>query len=176
MEAKPKKIKSLHIIGLVVLFAVLAAAAYFVIANNAGARTVAAGDNVSVYYTGKFQNGTVFDTNVGRQPFNFSVGSSQVIQGFGDAVIGMKLDQNKTVTVPPNQAYGVVNQSLIIKIPLADLGNRTVSVGSVFTQSTTGARGTVIAVNSTTATMDFNPPLAGDTLVFNIKVVVIHKK
>ena len=61
---------------------------------------VAKGDNISVYYTGRLVNGTVFDTNVGKEPLNFTVGAGQMIVGFDQGVIGMKLNQNKTITIP----------------------------------------------------------------------------
>ena len=67
---------------------------------------MANGDTVDVFYTGTFTNGTVFDSNVGGQPLQFTVGSGQVIPGFDQAVLGMKLKESKTVTIPANDAYG----------------------------------------------------------------------
>ena len=170
----------MHIIALAALFVVLAVIAYLVIVNNANAQVVAAEDNVSVYYTGRLQNGTVFNSNVGQRPFQFTAGTNEVIEGFDNAVMGMKVGQNKTVTIPPSQAYGDVNQSLIINMPVTEFGNQTVKAGMIITetsqQSGQHIEGKVIAVNSTTATVNFNPALAGDTLVFTIKVVSIQKK
>ena len=147
--------------------------------NQTAPTEVQSGDDVEVYYTGKFTNGTVFDTNVnnGRPTLNFTAGASQVIPGFDNAVIGMKLNETKTVTIPANDAYGPVNTKLIISVPLSKFGNQTVKVGMQFTQTTAGkqAVGTITQVNSTNATIDFNPPLAGQTLVFTITVVGIHK-
>ena len=66
-------------------------------------------DYVSVYYTGYFENETVFDTNEGMEiPYTFQVGTGQVIPGFDSAVMGMKLGEEKTVTIPPEEAYGSV--------------------------------------------------------------------
>lgn len=156
---------------------VLLAAAYAVV-SGAFSPTVAQGDTVQVYYTGAFTNGTVFGSNLGGQPLNFTVGSDQVIQGFGLAVIGMRLNQAKTVEIPANEAYGEVNPQLIIKVPLSAFGNRTVQEGMMVTENSTSGemQGTVTSVNSTTATIDFNPPLAGQTLVFTIRVVGINGK
>ena len=162
---------------LVVVIAVIAAA-YFVTGTVSAAQVVKSGDNVSVYYTGYFTNGTVFNTNIGSQPFNFTAGANEVIPGFDNAVIGMKLDENKTVTIPENEAYGPVNPSLIVSLPLSKFGNQTVKVGMIFTQtSATGhqVQGIVEAVNATNATLDFNPPLAGHTLIFSIRVIKIQK-
>jgi FKBP-type peptidyl-prolyl cis-trans isomerase 2 len=166
--------KSVHAVAAVFAIVVVIAAAYLVVSVPA-AFVVSTGDNVSVYYTGSFTNGTVFNSNVGQpQPFTFTVGANQVIPGFDQAVIGMKLNQTKNVTIPVDEAYGPVNQSLILHVPLSDFGNKTVTVGTIVT-NTYGYQGEVIAVNATNATVNFNPPLAGKTLVFSIRVVKISK-
>lgn len=135
---------------------------------------VVAGDTVSVYYTGSFTNGTVFGTNVGGTPLNFTVGANQVIPGFEDAVIGMKVGESKTVSVPPDEGYGYVNQSRIISVPISDFGNNTPTVGEIVTTAT-GSQGEITVINATNAIVNFNSPLAGKTLVFSIKVVAIGK-
>ncbi|MGC8478758.1 MAG: FKBP-type peptidyl-prolyl cis-trans isomerase [Candidatus Micrarchaeia archaeon] len=137
--------------------------------------TVVAGDTVSVYYTGSFTNGTVFSTNVGGTPFNFTVGANQVISGFQNAVIGMKVGESKTVEIPPSEGYGYVNQSRIIVVPISVFRNNTPKVGEVIT-TITGSQGEIEAINATNATINFNSPLAGKTLVFNIKVLSIKKQ
>ncbi len=175
-EAKGKapKIKPIHIAMIVVAAAAVIAAVYYLAAGSVYASAAAAGDNVSVYYTGRFTNGTIFSTNIGQQPLNFTVGSGQLIRGFSQGVIGMKPGQNRTITVQPSEGYGQVNQSLIVPVPLADFGNLTVTVG-MQVKSSTGQQATVIAVNSTYATVDFNPPLAGKTLVFQVHMVAVRK-
>jgi peptidylprolyl isomerase len=146
--------------------------------SNASAE-VAPGDTVSVFYTGTLTNGTVFDSNVGKEPLQFTVGSGEVIQGFDEGVIGMKVNQTKTVTIPANEAYGEVNPEMIISVPISNFGNETLKVGmDVSATSSNGQelQGVVKSFNSTNATIDFNPPLAGQTLIFEIKVVEITQK
>ncbi len=165
------------IIGIIVL-AIAVVAVYLTIGTASAVQTVSAGDNVQVYYTGAFTNGSVFNSNVGGPLFNFTVGANGVIPGFDQAVIGMKLNQTKTVTIPVNEAYGEVDPKLIVTLPIKEFGNQTVDVGNIFTETTTSGQqiqGIVIAKNATNATLDFNPPLAGKTLVFTIKVVGIEK-
>ncbi|MEM0149857.1 MAG: FKBP-type peptidyl-prolyl cis-trans isomerase [Candidatus Micrarchaeaceae archaeon] len=147
--------------------------AYAVLINTS-AQYVKPGDNVSIFFTGSFTNGTVFGSNFGGQPLNFTVGSPYIIPGFSDAVVGMKVGQIKNVTIPEQDAYGPVNQSRIIAVPLADFNSSALKVGSIITDSA-NQQGEVIALNNTTATVDFNSPLAGHTLVFEIKVASIHK-
>lgn len=64
------------------------------------------GDIVEVDYIGKFPNGDVFDSSIDREPLEFTLGEGQLIPGFEDAVIGMKVGQKRTVTIPPEKAYG----------------------------------------------------------------------
>ncbi len=182
MDSKEAKkgfeFKAIHAVLIVIVVAAVIAAVYFVGTSNAAPAVVADGDNVSVYYTGSFTNGTVFSTNIGQQPFNFTVGAGEVIQGFDQAVIGMSAGQNKTVTIPPQEGYGLVNQSLIVTVPLTVFGNSTVSVGAPITASDGDGgvkQGVVTSINGTNATVNFNSPLAGKTLVFTIRVVTISK-
>lgn len=173
---RPKRSSLTLIVGLVVIIALLAVI-YFKI-SGASAETVAVGDTIQVYYTGSYTNGTVFNSNVGESPFNFTVGANQVIEGFDQGVIGMKLNQTKTITIPPSQAYGEENSSLIVSVPLKDFGNQTLKVGQSITEKTPEGQefqGVVMALNSTNATINFNPPLAGKTLIFQIRVVGIQK-
>ncbi len=139
---------------------------------------VAVGDNVSVYYTGTFPNGTIFDSNVGRQPLQFTAGSRQLIRGFDQAVVGMKLDQTKNITLTPDQAYGQYNASLIVSIPRSTFKNQTPTLGMTVVQVSGNLqrRGLIILLNATNVTVNFNPPLAGQTLIFQIKVVQIQKR
>jgi len=177
MEAeKPKGtgMKRTHLIAAVVAAVVIITGAAYITMSGALSPTVAAGDNVSVYYTGTFTNGTVFGTNVGGQPLNFTVGSDEMISGFSNGVVGMKLNQNKTITLPPQEAYGYVNQSLFVQVPISDFGNSSVQLGGDVVASN-GQQGVITALNNTTVTVDLNPPLAGDTLVFQVKVVSIKK-
>ena len=64
------------------------------------------GDTVTVNYTGKLDNGTVFDTSVGRQPITFVLGAGQVIPGWDQGLVGMKVGGTRTLIIPPSLAYG----------------------------------------------------------------------
>ncbi|MEM5804239.1 MAG: FKBP-type peptidyl-prolyl cis-trans isomerase [Candidatus Aenigmatarchaeota archaeon] len=87
---------------------------------------VAKGDTVSVYYTGTFVNGTVFDSNVGGRALTFRAGMGQMIPGFDNGVIGMKMNEEKTLTLPPEQAYGtgshpLANETLVFKVKVVSI-------------------------------------------------------
>ena len=80
--------------------------------DNIMTEVVEAGDNIKVHYLGTFENGEVFDGSVDeqknpvREPLAFKAGAGQMIQGFDAAVIGMALNEEKTVTLQPEEAYG----------------------------------------------------------------------
>lgn len=133
------------------------------------------GDNVKVNYTGKLDDGTVFDSSEGAEPLEFSIGSGQVIEGFDDAVTGMKVGETKTVTIPVDKAYGQRNDEMVIQAPIEqvppdlnpELGMR-LEMG--------GANGEVLRVvvteiTDTHITLDANPPLAGKDLIFDLELV-----
>ncbi|HUY70024.1 MAG TPA: peptidylprolyl isomerase [Candidatus Baltobacteraceae bacterium] len=173
---KPKAggIKPVHAIGIIIAIVIIIGVVYVATSSSASAATVAVGDNVSVIYTGTLTNGTVFDSNVGGAPLNFTVGAGQMIQGFDQGVVGMKLNEDKTLTLPPAEAYGNVNPALVVTLPRSQLGNLTVAVGTRL-QSSNGQVGVVKSVNETNVTIDFNSELAGQTLIFQVKVVSIKK-
>ena len=174
-KAKASKLKPVHAVAIIIVVAVVIGAFYITTVGAGSPTVVQNGDNVSVYYTGKFSNGTVFDSNVGHQTLNFTVGSGQLIRGFNNAVVGMKINQTKNITLTPSEAYGPINQSLIITVPRTDFSNNpNVSVGMAVTTSS-GARGLITKLNTTNATINFNNPLAGQTLIFQIRIVSIRK-
>lgn len=140
--------------------------------GTSGQQTAATGDNVSVEYTGSYLNGTVFDSSVGGAPLNFTIGENQVIPGFENAVIGMTVNETKTVTVPVSEAYGEHDDSLVFYVNSTDLPSDT-TVGQVFVQNNVWFR--VVAVNDTTVTLDANPALAGQDLMFTIRLLSIEK-
>ncbi len=67
---------------------------------------VKSGDTITVNYTGSLANGKVFDTSVGRQPFTTKIGAGQVIKGWDEGLIGMKVGGKRKLVIPPNLGYG----------------------------------------------------------------------
>lgn len=131
------------------------------------------GDNVTLFYSLRYTNNTLIQSDFNSTPFSFVVGSGQVIAGFNAAVTGMVIGQTKTFTVQPGEGYGNINSSLIITVPISDFGNSSLSDGELV-NSANGGRGIIISFNSTNVTVNFNNPLAGKTLVFIVKLVSIN--
>ena len=74
------------------------------------------GDTVKIHYTGRLQDGTVFDSSSDREPLQFSIGSGQVILGFEEAVTGMTVGEKKTAQIPCDKAYGERNASMVMVV------------------------------------------------------------
>lgn len=78
---------------------------------------VKSGDTVKVHYHGKLDDGSTFDSSEGREPLEFKVGGGDVIQGFDKGVTGMSVGEKRTIYIPANEAYGPVQDELIIEFP-----------------------------------------------------------
>ena len=140
-----------------------------------------AGDTVKVFYTGSLDDGTVFDTNMNATPLEFTIGKGMVISGFEEAVIGMGVDNVKTVWIPSEKAYGTYNSSLVNTLNRSAFpSDITPLVGQLYSvrRTTDGAVSLVKIINVTpsTITLDGNHELAGKNLTFSIRLVSIDKK
>lgn len=135
------------------------------------------GDTVKVHYTGTLDDGNEFDSSAGREPLEFSLGSGQVIAGFDNAVDGMAVGESKTVTIPPDEAYGDRHERLVQQVPRTSLpDDMTPEVGmQLKSQSPDGQVMNLIIseVAEESITVDANHPLAGQTLTFAFELVEI---
>jgi peptidylprolyl isomerase len=148
------------------------------------------GDTVQVYYAVSFPDGQVFESNKNGTPLEFTIGAGQMIPGFDEAVVGMSPGQTKTVTVPPEKAYGLYEEELVYTantdevrtrneelIASGNLGNITFpGMDPVYIwKRPDGSIGYLKFSNITeqTTTVDENHPLAGKDLVFEITLVNI---
>lgn len=135
------------------------------------------GKFVQIEYTGTFDNGEIFDSNVGMDPLEFQVGSGSIINGLDRGLIGMVNDEEKEITVSPEDAYGDYNEEFVLTVPLSEMrANFEPEPGMVISiQMENGnlipARVTDISGDS--VILDLNHPLAGKTLHFKVKVVDI---
>lgn len=135
------------------------------------------GDSVSVNYTGKLEDGTVFDTSIqeGRTPLTAKLGQGQLIKGFESGLIGMSVGEKKTVEIEPSEAYGQINEMLIQEVP-KDKVPDGVKVGDQLQgQNERGPFQVVVKeIKDSSVVLDMNHPLAGKKLIFDLEVVSIN--
>ncbi len=142
------------------------------------------GDTVKVNYTGSFENGEIFDSSIEEkvkgsktynpqrkyEPMPVKVGAGQLIKGFEDALFGMKIGEEKEVTLPPEEAYGNVDPTLVQTVPIKSFESAKISPEVGLMLNTEAGVGKITKVNSADVELDFNSPMAGKTLIFNIRV------
>lgn len=135
------------------------------------------GDKVSIHYTGRLTDGTVFDSSQGREPLVFTIGDGEVIPGFDSAVEGMAVGESKNVTIPMDQAYGPRMDQLILDVPRSQVPPELNPEVDQRLQMS-GPNGEMVVVRvvevaEDTIKLDANPPLAGEDLNFDIELVHI---
>jgi FKBP-type peptidyl-prolyl cis-trans isomerase 2 len=135
------------------------------------------GDTVKVHYHGRLEDGTTFDSSQGREPLEFEVGSGMVIAGFDEGVTGMQIGEKKTIHIPASEAYGPVQQEMIMEFPKnrfpADL---TPEVGMQLNMSNGQGQNfpvVIVEVKDEVVVLDANHPLAGKDLIFDLELVEI---
>ena len=133
---------------------------------------------VKVHYTGTLEDGSVFDSSEGREPLAFTVGTGNMIPGFENAVLGMKLNETKKVTIPSSEAYGPVREDLIQELDKSVLpeGLNPQTGQRLQSQDDQGRSFvvTVKQVNEKAIVIDGNHELAGKDLQFEIRLVELN--
>lgn len=134
------------------------------------------GTKVKVHYTGTLNDGTVFDSSEGKQPLEFTIGENQVIKGFEDGIKDMKINEEKTITINPKDAYGEKNEQLIRSVPREKFPPEVQVGGHLVLKSPEGQSipAVVAEVKDDAVVIDLNHPLAGKELTFKVKVVAIN--
>lgn len=135
------------------------------------------GDTVKVHYTGKLEDGTVFDTSIDRDPLQFTIGEGQVIPGFEQAVLGMNPGESKTIRIPTDEAYGTRREEMVMVVDRNQLpADLNPEVGQQLQRSQPDGQTivvTVTEVSKSSVTVDANHPLAGKDLTFDIQLVEV---
>ena len=142
-------------------------------------KQVKEGDVVKVHYTGKMVNGEQFDSSVGREPLEFTVGAGQMIKGFDDAMPGMSLGEKKTINIVPEDGYGHRSEEAIIEFPKENIpADMVLEPGMPLTLSNQAGQPVpviVVEVKDDIIILDANHFLAGQELIFDIELVEISE-
>lgn len=135
------------------------------------------GNVVKVHYTGKLEDGTVFDSSRDREPLEFTLGSGQVISGFEQAVAGMKVGETRSAHISSDDAYGPRRDDLVLEIEREQIPEDIeVEVGTQLQlqqQNGQAVPVTVADVGGENVTLDANHPLAGQDLYFDLELVEV---
>lgn len=135
------------------------------------------GDKVSVHYTGTLADGSIFDSTEGEEPLVFTLGDGDIIEGFEESILNMSVGEKKTVTLAPEKAYGDRNEEMVMEVPLAEMpADLDLEVGDELELTDEDDQPMLVTVSQLskdTVTLDGNPPLAGETLTFEVELVKI---
>lgn len=135
------------------------------------------GHTVKVHYTGKLDDGTVFDSSVDREPLEFKLGDGKVIAGFEEAVVGMRPGESKTATIPHGDAYGPHQKERVQTIDRSLMPtDLELKKGQFLRMTQPGGQTVMVKVtdfSDSSVTLDLNHPLAGEDLTFDIELVEI---
>jgi peptidylprolyl isomerase len=142
--------------------------------------TVKQGDTVKVNYTGKLNDGTVFDSSDDREPLEFTLGDGKLIPGFEKAVTGMEQGDSTTVDIPTDEAYGERRDDLELEVAKNELPDNVDPEVGMQLQMQQQEDGQAIPVQITKVedekvTLDANHPLAGKDLTFDIELLEVKK-
>ena len=135
------------------------------------------GDKVSVHYIGKLADGSIFDSTVGEDPFVFTLGEDDLIDGFINAIQTMSVGEKKTVTIDVEDAYGEWHEDMVIEVPRSEMpDDLELEVGDELEVTDEEEEPMLVMVSEMTddtVTLDGNPPLAGETLTFELELVAV---
>jgi peptidylprolyl isomerase len=135
------------------------------------------GNTVKVHYTGKFEDGTVFDSSHERGPLEFTIGDGKIIPGFEEALTGMNLNDSKTVKIPFDKAYGPYHDELCMEVEKSQFPPHiNPQIGQQLQIPRSDGQTVMFVVThitEKTITLDSNNPLAGKDLIFDLQVVEI---
>lgn len=134
-------------------------------------------DTVKVHYTGKLEDGQIFDSSLEREPLEFTLGQGQLIPGFENGILNMSVNQKKTIQIPSAEAYGQVQDELFQEIPKKELPEDIKpEQGMGLVSKTPDGREIQLVVSEVkddSIVVDANHPLAGKDLIFDIEVLEI---
>ncbi|WP_419175049.1 FKBP-type peptidyl-prolyl cis-trans isomerase [Desulfosediminicola sp.] len=135
------------------------------------------GDTVTVHYTGKFDDGTIFDSSYDGDPIVFTIGDNDLIEGFEEGVLDMQVGDKKTVILPPEKAYGERTDELVIEFPINEMPeDLELTVGDELELTDEDDHAILVVVTELkedSVVVDGNAPLAGQTLTFDLELVTI---
>ena len=139
--------------------------------------SIAAGKKVSMEYTLTLEDGEVADTNVGADPLVFESGAGHIIPGLDKELEGLVAGDSKQVVVAPEDGYGAFIQEAVMDVPKTNVPEDGLTVGAYLqAQGENGQilNGVITEIGDENVVIDFNHPLAGKTLTFDVKIIEVE--
>jgi FKBP-type peptidyl-prolyl cis-trans isomerase 2 len=154
--------------------------------------TIESGDRITFEYTGRLDDGTVFDTsrrsvaeehgltedeNQSFEALSVEVGTGQLIEGLDEALLGMAEGESQTVTVPPEAGYGEWTEDRVREYEteaLSDQLGEAIPESGTYMQTPDGGVAEILSVEADVVRMDFNHRLAGETLEFDVEILDVN--
>ena len=138
--------------------------------------TVGPGTRVTLHFALKLTNGHVIDSTFENDPAMFSVGDGNLLSGFEQVLFGLSAGDHKTFTIAPKNGFGQVNPNNVQQMPLADFAGIDLQVGLVLSFANiqdSEVPGIITAFDDRQVTVDFNHPLAGETIHFEVHILAV---
>jgi len=135
------------------------------------------GTTVTLEYTLKLEDGSVADTNKDRDPLVYTQGGSEILPALEDAMMGMKTDDTKQITIEPDKAYGSVDPDAFIEVATDAIPEDSRTVGTMLMARNQAGQERMVRVHEIKTdkiVLDYNHPLAGKTLYFDIRVLDVE--
>ena len=138
-------------------------------------KLVETGDTVKFSYVGKFEDGSVF-SDTSDEPVSVEVGTGKLIKGLDKEIVGMTEGEEKKITVSPEEGYGFEDPNLVTKIPHDVFKENDIEPKLGMMLKTPKGHCQVTNITGSDIEVNFNHPLAGKNLIFDVKVEEITKK
>ena len=168
---------NLYKLKLLLIFGFFSCVVIGSMAGKAQSQEISSGKQISIEYTLTLEDETVVDSNVGAEPLTFIQGSHNIIPGLENSLDGMKIGDSKQVTVKPEDAYGPVNKDAVSEVEKDQIPQESLKVGTVLQGQNPDGQiiiARVVEIKEDTVLLDYNHPLAGKTLFFDIKILDVQ--
>ena len=131
------------------------------------------GTTVTLHFALVLEDGAVVDSNFEGKPATFSVGDGNLLPGFEETLMGLREGDKREFVVPPEKAFGHHNEQNLQRVAMENFADLEIEVGAMFSfQNGDGEMPGVIAeINDGEVVVDFNHPLAGKNIIFQVKIM-----
>ena len=135
------------------------------------------GSTVTLHFSLEFENGEVVDSNFEKDPATFTIGDGSLLPGFERVLFGLKGGDKRTFEIPPEQGFGTPNEQNVQIMPRSQFDSMELDYGVlvIFKDAAGGEMpGVVKAFNDQQVTIDFNHPLAGKVITFDVEIIQVQ--